>query len=82
MKNFIVFSISFLALFAAFQVISGYLMTLFFTPDMTTVWRQSGSLSSSDVIKGNPSLSPFLSAFFAATIAYFSPKLFVKNSRN
>lgn len=57
MKKFIVFSISFLALFIAFQVISGYFMTLFYTPDMADAWNQSGSLSSSVVMKGNPSFS-------------------------
>ncbi|MUV39844.1 hypothetical protein JNUCC1_03728 [Lentibacillus sp. JNUCC-1] len=82
MKKFIVFSISFLVLFGAFQVISGYFMTLFYTSDVPSAWGQSGSLSSSVIIKESPSFSPFLLAFFAATIAYFAPKIFIKNSSN
>lgn len=82
MKKFIVFSISFLALFVVFQVLSGYFMTLFYTPDMTGAWSQSGSLSSSVVIKGSSTFSPILLAMLAATIAYFSPKIFIKNSSN
>lgn len=82
MKKFIVFSISFLALFVAFQVLSDYLMTLFYTPDMEAVWNQSRSLSSSVVIKGSPSFTPIFLAMLATTIACFSPKLFIKNSNN
>ncbi|GAB4075226.1 hypothetical protein GCM10028778_27300 [Barrientosiimonas marina] len=80
MKKFIVFSISFIALFAVFQILSGYFMTLFYTPDMTSAWSQSGSLSSSVTIAGSSSFSPLLLAFLAAGIAYFSPKIFIKNS--
>ncbi|WP_217589509.1 hypothetical protein [Lentibacillus saliphilus] len=82
MKKFIVFSISFLVLFVAFQVISGYFITLFYTPDMTDAWSQSGSLSSNVVIKGSSTFSPILLAMLAATIAYFSPKIFIKKSSN
>lgn len=82
MKKFIVFAVSFLVLFVAFQVTSGYFMTLFYTPDMEAAWNQSESLSSSVVIKGSPTFTPILLAMLAATIAYFSPKLFIKNSSN
>lgn len=82
MKKFIVFTISFLVLFVAFQVISSYFMTLFYTPDLTSAWNQSGSLFSSVVMKGSSSFSPILLAMMAAIIAYFSPKLFIKNSSN
>lgn len=82
MKKFIMFSISFLVLFVAFQVISSYFMTLFYTPDLVGAWNLSGSLFSSDVIKGSTSFPLILLAMLAAIIAYFSPKLFIKNSGN
>lgn len=80
MKKYIVFSISFLTLFLVFQVLSGYFMTLFYTPDMTSAWNQSGGLSSNVVIKGSSYLFPILLALLSATIAYFTPRLFMKNS--
>lgn len=80
MKKYIVFSISFITLFVLFQVLSGYLMTLFYTPDMTSAWNQVGGLSSSVVIKGGSSFLPLFLTFLAATIAYFSPRLLMKNN--
>lgn len=80
MKKYIVFSISFITLFVVFQFLSGYLMTLFYTPDMTNAWNQIGSLSNNVVIKGSTSLLPLFLAFLAATMAYFSPRLLLKNN--
>ena len=78
MKKYIIFAISFIVLFTAFQMVSGYFLTLFYTPDITEAWNQAGNLSNSIVIKDS---FPFISLFFAflaATLAYFTPKIFVK----
>jgi|GEM_PF-1323011 len=77
-KKYIIFAISFIVLFLVFQMVSGYFLTLFYTPDITEAWNQAGNLSSSVVMKGS---FPFISLFFAflaATLAYFTPKIFVK----
>jgi len=80
MKKYIVFAISFMFLFAAFQILSGYFLTLFFTPDISSAWNQAGSLPSNTVIKGGSFFTPLLFAFLVATLAYFTPKLFVKDN--
>lgn len=78
MKKYIIFAISFVFLFIVFQILSGYFLTLFYTPDITEAWNQAGNLPSSVVIKGSSSFIPLFFAFLAATLAYFTPKIFVK----
>ena len=82
MKKYIIFAISFIFLFSAFQILSGYFLTLFYTPDITSAWNQAGNLSSNVVIKGEGGsfFTALFFAFLAATIAYFTPKIFVKNN--
>ncbi|SFB07982.1 hypothetical protein SAMN04488072_106235 [Lentibacillus halodurans] len=80
MKKYIVFSISFIILFAVFQILSGYLLTIFYTPDITSAWNQAANLSNNTVIKGGSSYASLLIAFLAAIFAYFTPKLFLKDS--
>jgi quinol-cytochrome oxidoreductase complex cytochrome b subunit len=82
-KRFIIFSISFILLFSLFQILSGMLLTLMYTPDMEEAWNFSGNLSQEVVIQSSHSpfsLTLFI-AFLAASIAYFIPKKF-KNSSN
>lgn len=81
MKRYIIFSISFITLFVLFQMVSGYILTLWYTPDMTNAWKQVGHLSSNVVIEGKSTLLSLLLAFLAATIAYFSSELLVKDKR-
>lgn len=80
MKKYFVFAISFIVLFFAFQMLSGYFLTLFYTPDITAAWNQAGKLSSSVVIKGGSVFTSFIFAFFIATAAYFISRKFVKSS--
>ncbi|MEG0438033.1 MAG: hypothetical protein RR587_02240 [Solibacillus sp.] len=78
MKKFTVFILSFAALFIAFQVGSGLLLTTFYTPNFTSV---SNNLSQ-EVSFGSTS-NPLLLALLTATVAYFlSQKKFnsIKNS--
>jgi len=79
-KNYIIFAISFIVLFSAFQILSGYFLTLFYTPDVTEAWNQAGNSSSSVVIKGSSFFTSLFFAFLVATVAYFIPKIFVKNN--
>jgi len=77
MKKYIIFAISFIVLFSVFLILSGFFLTLFYTPDITEAWNQSGNLPSSVIIKGS-SFIPLFLAFLAATLAYFTPRIFVK----
>lgn len=77
MKKYIIFAISFIVLFLVFQkILSGYFLTLFYTPDITEAWNQAGHSSSGVVIQGGSSFIPLFFAFLAATLAYFTPKIF------
>lgn len=78
MKKYIIFAISFIVLFLAFQMLFGYFLTLFYTPDITGAWKQAGNLPNSVVIKGSSSFIPLFLALLAATFAYFTPKIFVR----
>jgi len=78
MKNYVIFAISFIVLFLFFQMFSGYILTIFYTPDVSNVWNQVENLSTITTLEGTSSFLPLLFAFLAATIAYFVPKLFIK----
>lgn len=80
MKKYFVFAISFIVLFLTFQMLAGYFLTLFYTPDITEGWNQAGNLSSSVVIQGGSVFTSFIFAFLIATAAYFISRKFVKNS--
>lgn len=74
MKRYIVFTISFIALFFAFQILLGYVATLLYIPDITSAWNQAGNLSSHVVMKGFSFIIPLSIAFIAATMAYIISK--------
>ncbi|AIF43014.1 hypothetical protein [Virgibacillus sp. SK37] len=71
MKNFIIFSASFLALFFLLQILFGMLLTFLYTPDIEGAWESSATLSSETTLYGiGPLLLSILSASLAAMIAY------------
>lgn len=78
MKNYAIFAISFIVLFLLFQLLSGYILTFFYTLDVSSASNQTGNLSTKTTLEGTSSFFPLLFAFFAATIAYFVPELFTK----
>ncbi|WP_249872180.1 hypothetical protein [Oceanobacillus saliphilus] len=84
MKNFMIIAISFLILFSLFQVISGMLLTLMYTPNITEAWNVSANLSQEVIIESSNShfiLTLFL-AFLSAVIAYFILKKITKYSNS
>lgn len=80
MKKYIVFATSFIILFTVLQLFSGYLLTAFYSPDIKSAWHQAADLSNHTVMKGASPYTSLLIAFIAATLAYFAPKIFVKDS--
>lgn len=80
MKKYVVFAISFILLLSLFQVLSGMLLTITYTPDIAEAWNLSANLSEGTVIKSSYShfLLTLFIAFLSATIAYFIPKKFIK----
>lgn len=66
MKKFSVFIISFVTLYIAFQVVTGLILTAFYTPNFTSVANDL----SREVSFGNAS-NPLLLAVLTAAVAYF-----------
>ncbi|RJS50245.1 hypothetical protein CJ483_23740 [Bacillus sp. PK3_68] len=72
MKKYFVFIISFLLLYTVFQVLSGWLLTAFYTPHFSATEENF----SQEVVFGTTS-SPLLLTLLTATLAYcFSQKKF------
>ncbi|WP_085523646.1 hypothetical protein [Tuberibacillus sp. Marseille-P3662] len=79
MKQYLIFIISLLLLFAVFQMLSGWIMTLAYTPDISDAWYQSENLSHEVTFNGNGSIIPtIISTGLAGTIAF----LVVKKIKN
>ncbi|GAE26647.1 hypothetical protein JCM9140_2731 [Halalkalibacter wakoensis JCM 9140] len=74
MKRYIVFILSFVLLYIVFQILSGWIVTALYTPDLSSINRHG----SQEVVFGQTSIIPFFSTLFVATLAYLlSQKLFV-----
>ncbi len=73
MKRYITFIVSFILLFLLFQVMSGMLLTLAYTPDVEEAWNATANLAQVTVIKSSyhPFLLMFLPAILSASLAYF-----------
>lgn len=83
MKKYITFAVSFILLFTLFQVLSGILLTLTYTPNMEEAWNMNAILTHETIIKSshNPILLTFITAFLSASIAYFISEK-IKNTNN
>ncbi|MFB7642070.1 hypothetical protein ACFRH9_29180 [Peribacillus butanolivorans] len=77
MKKYLVFIISFVMIFMAFQIVSGLILTASYTPDFSSI---GGNLSQ-DVAFGTSSI-PLLSTLLIATLAYFFSQRKVRTSKN
>ena len=78
MKKYFVFITSFTLLYIGFQLLSGTILTAFYTPDFS----QLGTGTSQEVVFGQATSVPLLITMLLVTSAYFlSQKLFktVKN---
>jgi hypothetical protein len=79
MRKFILFIVSFIVLFGAFQILSGLFLTAVYTPDVSGAWKQSTDLPQTIVFGDTGNFIPtWLLAAAAASIAFFVPKLFAK----
>lgn len=76
MKKFVIFSLSFIVLFIVFQILSGYILTLFYMSDISSAWHQADNLTNTTAVGKVTSFLPLIIAFLAAIIAVFIPKLF------
>ncbi|ADC52192.1 hypothetical protein BpOF4_20984 (plasmid) [Alkalihalophilus pseudofirmus OF4] len=74
MKKYTVFIFSFFLLFIVLQILSGWVLTAFYTPDFSL----TNMGVSQEVMFGQTSIIPILTTLSIATLAYFlSQKLSV-----
>ncbi|KOR87378.1 hypothetical protein AM233_17930 [Bacillus sp. FJAT-22058] len=76
MKKYLVFLISFVLIYMAFQIGSGWILTAY-TPDFTSI---EGNLSQ-EVVFGTTSI-PLLVTLLTATLAYFLSQKKFRISKN
>ncbi|MCL1694744.1 MULTISPECIES: hypothetical protein [unclassified Lysinibacillus] len=78
MKKFLVFAGSFTLVFVVLHVLSGMLLTMFYTPSIQ--WEEVSSLQS-QVVFGKTSFMPtFVISFVALVMAFGSSKLIDKKA--
>lgn len=78
MKKYVVFISSFVLLYIVFQILSGWLLTVLYTPNFSSI---NNNLSQ-EVVYGQTSIIPFLATLVIATLAYLlSQKLFINGKK-
>lgn len=78
MKKYIVFIFSFVLFYMLVQLLSGWVLTAFYMPDLSL----TNSNLSDEVVFGQSSFLPLITSLTIATISYYlSQKLFVKNMK-
>ncbi|MGE8082048.1 hypothetical protein [Peribacillus loiseleuriae] len=78
MKKYLVFIISFILLYTVFQILSGVMLTAFYTPDFSAI---EGNYSQ-EVGFGKVSSIPLLVTLLIATLAYFLSQKVFRISKN
>ncbi|MFC5589567.1 hypothetical protein ACFPRA_11745 [Sporosarcina soli] len=77
MKKYLIFILSFIALYLLIQVSSGLILTALYTPDIYS----AGQLTHQEVVFMDPTYTPTLLIFFSATAAYFLSQKLGKPSK-
>ncbi|GEN45450.1 GNAT family protein [Alkalibacillus haloalkaliphilus] len=82
MKKFFLFGVSFVVIFAVFQMLSGMVLTWMHTPNVSEAWSMSGSLPQETVIVGNFSLVSLGMILASAMIAYIISNRIMQFNKN
>lgn len=67
MKKYVVFILSFVLLYTVFQILSGWILTALYTPDLYSI----NNSVSQELVFGQTSIIPFLTTLLVASVAYF-----------
>jgi hypothetical protein len=67
LKKYVVFILSFVLLYTVFQILSGYILTALYTPDLYSI----NNNVSQEVVFGQTSIISFLATLLVASVAYF-----------
>ena len=78
LKKYVVFIISFILLYTVFQLLSGMILTSFYTPDFSAI---EGNLSQ-NVEFGEVTSIPLLITLFIATFAYILSQKILKTAKS
>lgn len=84
MKKIIFFTLSFTLLFSLWQIVSGILLTLLYTPNVERVWENSANLPSEIMLtsSGHSTLIGMSIALLSAVMAYFIARKIPKKKQN
>ncbi|MCG7334781.1 hypothetical protein MHZ95_05795 [Sporosarcina sp. ACRSM] len=77
MKKYLIFIISFIALYSLAQISSGLILTALYTPDIYS----TGQLIHQEVVFTDPTYTPLLLIFLSATAAYFISQKFGETAK-
>ena len=77
LKKYLIFIISFIALYLLVQISSGLILTALYTPDIYS----AGQLTHREVVFMDPTYTPILLIFLSATAAYFLSQKLGKPSK-
>lgn len=78
MKKYLVFAGIFCASFLVFQAAAGMIWTLFYTPDISAAWQQTGALSSETMLVKASAVSPFIIAVASLAVTFGLTRLLGK----
>ncbi|WP_017185770.1 hypothetical protein [Alkalibacillus haloalkaliphilus] len=82
MKKFFLFGVSFVVIFAVFQMLSGMILTWMYTPNVSEAWSMSGSFPQETVIVGNFSLVSLGIILASTVIAYIISSKIIQLNKN
>ncbi|RDW20493.1 hypothetical protein [Oceanobacillus chungangensis] len=78
MKKYLIFIFCFVLLYIVFQILSGWLLTALYTPDISSI----SNIASQEVVSGQASIISFFATLLVATLAYFlSQKIFTTSKK-
>jgi quinol-cytochrome oxidoreductase complex cytochrome b subunit len=78
LKKYVVFIFSLVLLYIVFQILSGWLLTALYTPDISSI----NNNVSQEVEFGQNSIIPFWVTLLTATLAYFLSQKIFKGSKS
>ncbi|HET7578426.1 MAG TPA: hypothetical protein VFK33_04020 [Bacillales bacterium] len=81
MKKLVLFLISFAFLFVLLQILSGWILTMAYTPDVPKVWKESADLPQQIVFVGGSFTPTFLIAVLSAGLAFGIQKVYAKKHK-
>lgn len=82
LKRFFVFSLSFIILYFVMQVLTGFIVTLLYVPNIAKAWNTDGALFQTITLQGKSFPISIIFVLISVAIAYFIQRKFVRLLHN